>query len=140
MSVMASDFIKRFTPTPFEITVELSGASIRLQTNCAAVADHLGRALTPRRASADAPDFFLKIVTEPEEELAFGPALGVHRLSRDGLSFIRLGHTSFLVCDRQAHQGISFVSESLVTDEKRFRQHFLPALISLLAEFIEVSS
>jgi hypothetical protein len=138
MSVMATDFIKRFTPTLIEITFELSGTSIRLETNCSAAADRLRRALKPSSANGpDAADFVLRIVAESEDDLEFEAVPTVHRLSDDGLSFISLGYTSFIACDRRARQAISFISRSLVTDERRFTQHFLPALISQLKECIE---
>jgi hypothetical protein len=141
MSAMATDFIKRFTPTPIEAAFELSGTSIRLETNCQAVADRLQQALTPCTASAsDAPCFVLRVVAESEDDPEFETAPTVHRMSHDGLSFISLGCKSFLACDHHAHQGISFVSQNLVTDEKWFGEYFLPALISLLTESIEASS
>ena len=131
--------MKRFAPTSFETVVEVCGASIGLQTNYEAVADRLRRART-RTGSADAPDFVARIVREPEEDLELGPAFGILRLSRDGLSFIGLGYKSFHSCDQRPRQGISFVFQSRVTDEKRFSQFFLPTLISLLRESIEASS
>lgn len=141
MSATATDFIKRFTSTPFETTLELSGTRIRLQTNCQAAADQLRGALPPCAASdLGRTDFVLRVVVESDADLEFEAARAPDRFSHDGLSFISLGQKSFLACDRQARRGISFISQALVTDEKRFSQHFLPALILLLKEFIEASS
>ena len=138
---MTTDLIKRFISTPIETTFELNGGSIRLQTNCQAVADHLRRALPPRTASAlDAPELVLRVVAESDEEPEFEAAPTVHRLGHNGLSFVSLGHKSFLACDRRARHGISFISESLVRDEKIFGQFFVPALLSLLSELIEAPS
>jgi hypothetical protein len=136
--VPQTDLIRRFANTPFETMLGLSGASIRLETNCQAVADQLQRALGPCPACAfETPDFVFRVVAESEADVDFEAAPTVHRLGHDGLSFISLGRSSFLACDRQARRGISFVSQSLVTDEKRFSQHFLPALILLLKKSVE---
>jgi hypothetical protein len=138
MSAMATDFIKRFTPTPVETVVELSGTRIRLETNCQAAADQLRRAFAPCTAhTLNAPDFVLRLVAESEDEFEFESGPVVYRLSHDGLSFISLGHKSFLACDRVGRRGISFISESLVKDEKMFEQFMVPALRSLLNEFID---
>jgi hypothetical protein len=133
-----TDLIKRFTETSLETTFWLPDTSIRVQTNCQAVADQLGRAPAP--STTNAPDFVLRIVGESDEDVEPGPASGIHHLSHDGLSFINLGQKSFLACDRQARQGICFIPRTLVTDEVRFSQHFLPALISLLKESLETLS
>jgi hypothetical protein len=116
-----TDLIKRFTETSLETTFWLPGTSIRVQTNCQAVADQLGRALAP--STTNAPDFVLRIVAESEEDVEPGPASGIHHLSHDGLSFISLGQKSFLACDRQARREICFIPQSIVTDEVRFTQH-----------------
>jgi hypothetical protein len=60
-------------------------------------------------------------------------------MSHGGLAFVRVGHRSFLAYDRQARQGISFISETLVRNDKMFSQYLLPALMSLLNESIEAS-
>lgn len=139
--VPQADLIKRFSKTPFETRLGLSGTSIRLETNCQAVADQLRRALMPCTANdLDTPDFVLRLVAESEDELDFETAAAVHRLSHDGLSFISLGQKSFLACDRRIRQGICFIAQNLVTDEKWFNRHFLPALISMLKDSIEASS
>ena len=136
-----SDLIKRFTETPFEAMLSLSGTSIRVETNCRAVIDQLGCALAPCPAGPLAvPDFVLRVVAESDQDFDPGLTSCIHRLSRNGLSFISLGQKSFLACDRQARQAISFVSENLVTDEGRFSQYFLPALVSLLKDSIETTS
>jgi hypothetical protein len=138
MSAMATDFIKRFTPTPLETVVELSGTRIRLETNCQAAADQLRRAFATRAARTfNAPDFVLRLVAESEDEFEFEAGPVVHRLSHDGLSFISLGHKSFLACDLVGRRGISFISENLVKDERMFEQFFVPALRSLLSDFID---
>jgi len=138
MSAMATDFIKRFTPTPLETVVELSGTRIRLETNCQAAADQLRRAFATRAARTfSAPDFVLRLVAESEDEFEFEAGPVVHRLSHDGLSFISLGHKSFLACDLVGRRGISFISENLVKDERMFEQFFVPALRSLLSDFID---
>jgi len=139
--VAQADLIKRFTKTPFETRLGLSGTSIRVETNCQVVADRLRQVLMPCTASdLDTPDFVLRLVAESEDELDFETAAVPTRLSYDGLSFISLGQKSFLACDRRTRQGICFIPENLVTDEKWFNQHFLQVLISMLKDSIEASS
>ena len=133
-----TDLIKRFSETLLETTFWLSGTTIHVRTNCQAVADQFGRAFGPSKTSA--PDFVLRVVVESEEDVEPRPASGVHQLRHDGLSFISLGQESFLACHRQARQAIYFISQSLVTDEVRFSQRFLPALISLLNGSLETLS
>jgi hypothetical protein len=134
-----TDLIKRFTKTPFETMLKLSGTNIRVETNCQAVTDQLRRILTPCIASAlVVPDFILRVVAESEDDPEFETVSTVHCLSHNGLSFVSLGQKSFLACDRLAREAISFVSLDLVTDEESFRQRFLPALILILKESIEV--
>jgi hypothetical protein len=136
-----ADPVKKFAETSLKTMLWLSGASIREHTNCQAVANQLGRALAPSTTSAlDASDFVLIVVAESEEDVEPVSASCIHNLSRDSVSFISLGQKSFLACDRQARRGICFIPQNLVTDEGRFRQHFLPALISLLKESIETLS
>jgi hypothetical protein len=132
------DLISRFTETPLEAMLAFSGIVIRMKTNCQAVADGLRRAFTPCTAgSLLEPDIILKVVAESEDDSELEAAATLHRLSHDGLFFISLGRKSFIACDRQTREAISFVSPSLITDEKRFSQHFLPALIAMLEEFME---
>lgn len=116
-----TDLIKRFTETSLETKFWLPGTSIRVQTNCQAVADQLVRALAP--STTNAPDFVLRIVAESEEDVEPGPASGIHHPGHNGLSFISLGQKSFPACDRQARRGICFIPQSIVTDEVRFSQH-----------------
>jgi hypothetical protein len=135
------DLMKRFTETPFEIVSELSGRRIRVETNSQAVADQLQRALSPCTPSAlHAPDFVLRVVAELDDDLDLERDPTIHRLSHDGLSFLSLGQKSFLACDRQAREGICFISQNLLTDEKQLSSYVLPALISLVTESIGASS
>lgn len=77
---------------------------------------------------------------EPGHELEFDTdSLSIYRQSRDGLAFASIGRKSFLACDLQTRQGVSFISESLVLEEKLFQQHFLPTLTALLTESLDTS-
>jgi len=134
------DLLKRFTPTPFEVTFELSGATIHLATNSDVMRDRLRMFQPSAKAESQRNAWSLwRIVVEPERE-ACDESPKVHRLSHGELVFVKVGHTSFLAYDRQARQGISFISENLIRNEKMFRQCFLPALMSLLNESVEASS
>jgi hypothetical protein len=129
------DLMKRFTETPFEIVLGLSGRSIRVQTNSQAIADQLQRTLSPCASNAlDMPDFVLRVVVEFDDDLDPERAPTIHRLSHDGLSFVSLGQKSFVACDRQGREGICFISQNLVSDEKQLSGHFLPTVISLVKE------
>jgi hypothetical protein len=133
------DLLKRFTPTPFEVTFELSGATIHLATNSDVMRDRLRMFQPSAKAKSQRNERSVwRIVVEPEGE-AYDESPSVHRLSHGELAFVRVGHTSFLAYDRQARQGISFISENLVRNEKMFSQCFLPALMSLLNESREAS-
>jgi len=138
----AIDFIKRFTPTPFAATFALSGASIRVETNCQEVVDRLLNIFpTPVVNGSDRPTFVWRVVAEADNDVEpEAESSSVHRLSYAGLSFITLGQKNFLACDWQSRLGISFVSQDLVTDERLFRRYFLPAMISLLTESAEKES
>jgi hypothetical protein len=135
------DLVKRFTPTPFEMRLQLSGSVVLLATNSQRVVSQLESVLRPWSGDAlSPPDFFWRIVLETEDDpVLFNEPLSVHCQSHAGLSFINIGWKSFLACDRHARRGISFISQNLVTDEKRFSQYYLPALISLLHEANETS-
>src|SRR5277367_423781 len=86
------DLMKRFIETPFESVLGLSGRRIRVQTNSQALAGQLQRTLTPFASSAfQAPDFVLRVVVEFDDDLDLERAPTIHRLSRDGLSFLSLG-------------------------------------------------
>jgi hypothetical protein len=126
------DLMKRFTGTPFEITLGLSGRSIRVETNSQAVAEQLQRSLTP--SASPTPDFVLRIVAEFDPDLNLEGDSIIHRLSHDGLSFISLGQKNFLACDQQAREAICFISQNLVTDEQRFHSYIVSALRSLFTE------
>jgi hypothetical protein len=133
------DLLKRFTPTPFEVTFELSGATIHLATNSDVMRDRLRMFQPSAKAESQRNAWSLwRIVVEPEGE-AYDESPSVHRLSHGELAIVRVGHTSFLAYDRQARQGISFISENLVRNEKIFSQCFLPVLMSLLNESREPS-
>jgi hypothetical protein len=57
-----ADLVKRFTETSLETMLWLSSTNIRVQTNCQAVANQLGRALAPCTTSAlDASDFVYEL-------------------------------------------------------------------------------
>ena len=135
------DLMKRFTETPFNIVLGLSGRSIRVETNSQAVTDQLQRTLTPSAVSAfQTPDFVLRVVVEFDDNLDFEGVPSIHRMSHDGLSFVSLGEKSFVACDRQGREGICFISQSLVTDENQLSSYVLPAVISFVKESIGASS
>jgi hypothetical protein len=132
---------KRFTATPLEIIIGLSGRRIRVETNSQAVAGQLQRTLPPYKSStSSSPDFVLRIVADLDADFDLEGTPTIHRLSHDGLSLIRLGPKNFLACDQQAREGICFISQNLVTDEKRFRSYVVPALLSLFTESLGASS
>jgi hypothetical protein len=133
------DLLKRFTRTPFEVTFELSGTTILLATNSEVMRDRLRMFLPSAEAEGQCKaGSFWRIVVEPERE-ACDESPRVHHLSNGGLAFVRVGNGSFLAYDGQARQGISFIAENLLRNEKMFSRYFLPALMSLLNQSIEAS-
>jgi hypothetical protein len=135
------DLPKRFVPTPIEARFQLSGSIILLATNSQRVIEQLERVLPPLPVSTmSPPDFSWRIVSETDDDpVHHAEPFSVHTLDYNGLSFVNIGQKGFLACDRNARLGVSFVSQSLVEDEKRFSQYFLPPLISLSRESIEAS-
>jgi hypothetical protein len=131
------DLLKRFTRTPLEVAFELSGTTVRVETNSDVMIDRLRMFLPAAKVHCNAM-LFWRIVVEPEHE-ACDESPSVHRMSHGGLAYVRIGRRSFLAYDWQAHQGVSFISENLASNEKMFSQYFLPALMSLLNESIEAS-
>jgi hypothetical protein len=132
------DLLKRFTPTPFEVVLELSGITIRMATNSDVMRDRLRMFLPSAAENQRNTGSFWRIVVEPERD-ACDESPSVHRMSHGGLAFVRVGNRSFLAYDGQARQGISFISENFVRNDEMFSQYFLPALMLLLNEPIEAS-
>ena len=133
------DLLRRFTRTPLEVACEFSGATMRVATNSDVVSGRLGKFQGSGEKQSDSNAmWFWKIVVESECEVR-DEYPNAQRMSQGGLAFVRIGHSSFLACDRQARHGISFISENLATNDTMFRQYFLPALISLSDESIESS-
>lgn len=133
--------VYRFVPTPVEADYTVSGAVVRVQTNCQAVADQLSGALASAAAGgAEVPRFICKVVTD--SDTGVDPAvesLGMDRMAHNGLAFIRMGHETFIAADRDSQEAIAFIPESLVRDARFFRDFFVPALISLFDEFDEAA-
>lgn len=134
------DVLKRFVPTPVESAFELHGATVRVATNCRLLADRLLRAFgRSTRGVLNAPAVAWRVVVEPDDTLEVAPeSLDGHRLSHGGLAFVTIGPKNFLACDLQGREGVAFISLSLAHDEKLFQQYFLPALVSLLNESLQV--
>jgi hypothetical protein len=135
------DLLRRFTLTPLENTFDLHGVSVKVATNSQVLADRLLRALPLSAAKIPtAPGFIWRVVVEPEDDLesqAMAPS--GYRMSHEGLAFITIGQKHFLACDLQAHEGISFVSENIASDERLFRECFLPGFTTLVKESLEWS-
>jgi len=136
------DLLKRFTPTPIANAFVLHGATVRVATNFPMLADRL-QSILPRAVSeaSTEPDFVWRVVVEPDNEVEGWamPSCGL-RLSHNGLAFVSMGQKSFLASDLEARQGISFISESIASDERLFRQYFLPGIIALVKESLEQPS
>jgi hypothetical protein len=139
---MLADALKRFTPTLIESTFALHGATVSVATNSQFLADRLLDAFaSPDREPVASPVFVWRVVVESDDDLELGTdPLSSQRLSLDGLAFVSIGQRSFLACDLQVRQGVSFLSKRFVYDQTLFRQHFLPALTSLVRESTEVAS
>jgi hypothetical protein len=136
---MPADALRRFTPTLIESSFALHRATVSVATNCQFLADRLLDAFaSPDREPMAAPVFVWRVVVESDDDLELGTdPVGSRRLSLDGLAFVSIGQRSFLACDLQVRQGVSFMSKRFVYDETLFRQYFLPALTSLVIESTE---
>jgi hypothetical protein len=133
------DLLKRFTRTPLEVACEFSGVAIRVATNSDVMSGRLRKFQgSGKKQNGGNAMWFWKIVVESECE-TYDEYPNAQRMNHGGLAFVRIGHRSFLACDRRARQGISFIAENLATNDRMFRQYFLPALMSLLDESIESS-
>ena len=128
------DLVKRFTLTPHEGSVILSGTTFRLATNSRLLMDRLQCIETTSiPSSRTLSKSVWRIVSEPDEHLVQeSESAPLHRVSDDGLSFVSMGQCGFFAYDQRVGTGIAFIAESFVRDEGLFRSHFLPALTSLL--------
>lgn len=134
---MPIDALRRFTPTRFTTTFELHGAAVMVATNSQFLTDRLVEALASPSLT-DSPAFSWRIVVEPDCELELGTeSHSSHRLSHDGLAFVSMGQRNFFACDFQAREGVSFISERFVHDERLFHEYFVPTLISLLNDSLD---
>jgi hypothetical protein len=128
---MHADSLRRFTETPFNSTLAIGEATLRVATNYQPLADRLREvSATAAPKVADGPVFFWRIVVEADDERE-PESTSVGQMNKDGLAFIILSQRSFLASDHEARQGIAFVSERFVHNEGLFHQYFLQALLSL---------
>jgi hypothetical protein len=133
---MPIDLVNRFALTHLQRTFNVSGTVISLATNCPDLLSRIAN-LARECGEADAGqlDCSWRIVTEPEtDEVLKSVALSSRYVSDDGISFVTIGHRSFLAYDERTRRGISFVSEGLVRDPTLFVETFLPGFLSLLPE------
>ena len=136
---MPIDLIKRFTPTPLTATLSMDGITLRVATNDQFVLDRLQ--LSCDAIGDDCFDARLsewRIVVDEEDDAPDHDST-LQGFAHDGLSFIRLARGSFIGGDRLANLGISFIERSLIQDDQRFRQTFLPAFLLMLHEMERVS-
>lgn len=130
---MPMDALRRFTPTPFQNSFKVHGATVSVATNCQLLADRLLGALVPSEDVESPPAFGWRVVVEPDDDLETDiECLSSHRLQLNGLALVTIGQKTFLAWDMQAHEGVSFLSKLFVDSEKLFQQYFLPTLISAL--------
>jgi hypothetical protein len=136
---MLVDALRRLTPTPLEHSFELEGVTVRVATNSQLLSDRLlGALASAARDGVLPPAAVWRVVVEHEDNVEIAiQSVSSQRISRSGLALITLGQKSFLAWDMQAHEGVCFISERFVCDDKLFQQYFLPALISLLKESID---
>ena len=133
------DLLKRFTLTPIEHTLDLHGATVKLATNSQILADRLLSVLPCRKAEpSPTPDFVWRVVVEGYSDFEGPETTPVgHRVSHDGLAFVTIGEKSFLASDLHSREGVSFISDTIASNEKLFHQYFLPGFIALVKESLE---
>lgn len=133
---MPIDLVKRFALTHLQRTFNVSGKVVSLATNCPDLLSRIAD-LAPEWGEADVGqlDCSWRIVTEPETDEVFKSlALKSCYVNDDGISFVTIGHRSFLAYDKRTRRGISFMAEGLVRDPTLFVKTFLPGFLSLLPE------
>jgi hypothetical protein len=130
------DLLRRYTATPLEGIFWISRVKVRLATNSFLLQDRLSNSMPHARPEDNGSKSAWRIVVEPEDPHQ-AAHFAVQSLSRGGLALTTIGRKNFLAYDWPTQQGISFISENLVSDEMLFRQYFLSPLMLMLEEWIE---
>lgn len=133
---MPIDLVNRFASTPIRSTFHLCGNVISLETNCSDLLTSMAN-IVPKceQADIDLSDCTWRIVIEPETDEELKPVASSSRhVSDNGISFVTIGHRSFLAYDARMRTGISFLSQRLVRNRTLFAELFLPAFLSLLPD------
>jgi hypothetical protein len=104
------DPLRRFVTTPYSITLQLMGRTVRVETNSPKIlALTLQFFAAYQQVSPCDPDFRWRIVSEPN--CSTGPGASTSAFSDVELSFVNVGQRSFLAVDAETRLGIAFLGE-----------------------------
>lgn len=132
----APDLLRRFTPTPFQADLNMTGRVIHLETNSLALLEQwkalLGESHGETRGRAA---FLWRIVAENDlDGENTWPEMTV--FSQSGLSFASIGHRGFLAVDSKEREAVGFAPEGLVNNASGFSWPFLATLSTLTARAV----
>jgi hypothetical protein len=103
------DPLRRFTPTPLGITLQLMGRTVRFETNSIKILDLVLQFFAScTRMSQGDPELTWRIVSESSS--IAGPG-STSTFSDADLSFVSMGQRSFLAMDAETRSGIAFLAE-----------------------------
>jgi hypothetical protein len=106
---------------------------VYVQTNSLEVIRELSVLLPPCDAHAAVRPFTWRIVLDSVAASAPDqPPLSIHRFSHDELCFVSLGRAGFAAFDSRARLGMAFLTSVQLVEHAALRNHFLPALASIL--------
>jgi hypothetical protein len=114
------DPLRRFAPTPYAISLQLMGRTVRVETNSPKILELTLQFFTsyPRISQSD-PEFRWRIVGEFDSFT--GPGTRTSEFSDPDLSFVNMGQRSFLAVDAETRLGIAFLGEGFAeAREPRF--------------------
>jgi hypothetical protein len=117
--IKRNDLLRRFTPTPYGVDLQVMGRTVRLESNSRTVVESALEFFARHQGSPTRdPEFLWRIVSEADSLIEYA-GVAVSAFSDGGLRFVNLGQGSFLAVDLEAREGIGFVSERLVESEPR---------------------
>jgi hypothetical protein len=127
------DPLRRFSLTPYATNLSVMGRCIRLETNSAAIFEHLQHLCSVYpTVSRDQPQFRWRLICEPNPPQT-SLSLTRFAFSDAGLRFAEFEQRTFLAVDIEARQAVAFLTAELVRDKLRLTIPFLDTLFCMTA-------
>lgn len=128
-----ADPMRRFVPTPHVVVLPVMGRTVRLETNCSKLLDHMVELFADYSGMlAQPPEFRWRIVVE--SDVPCRPPWPLRStFSDEGIRFAQFGQRNFLAVDIQAREAIGFVSQDLLDDAQGFTSPFIDTLFYMNA-------